>query len=268
MLYPNINYYQFIFSMRKVAYIATLSCCNTISNPLNREVCKWPHMFAFPVDVLSVSTNVDSYVHSCSIDQNVYVHVQNVAYGQNPQLPRWTVLVISARCPHFWTNHWGSFTWTAPTWRLLGTSGKTWSWPQSCAFNMEATRGRLFSYVLLHLQMLLGNLWETSNRQRTHKQPNQLTQLNQPIFSYFPLPVFLKNRRVSKPETPNRAGRGALGLARAVEQEAGLAPGAQPIPWEWGDRSRWGEDGILIMVWYCRNLGTSLNVLTCTAWWW
>ena len=193
---------------------------------------------------------------------------KNVAYGQNPQLPRWTVLVISARCPHFWTNHWGSFTWTAPTWRLLGTSGKTWSWPQSCAFNMEATRGRLFSYVLLHLQMLLGNLWETSNRQRTHKQPNQLTQLNQPIFSYFPLPVFLKNRRVSKPETPNRAGRGALGLARAVEQEAGLAPGAQPIPWEWGDRSRWGEDGILIMVWYCRNLGTSLNVLTCTAWWW
>jgi hypothetical protein len=70
---------------------------------------------------------------------------------------------------------------------------------------------------------------------------------------------FLKNRRVSKPETPNRAGRGALGLARAVEQEAGLAPGAQPIPWEWGDRSRWGEDGILKMVWYCRNLGTSLK---------
>ena len=41
-------------------------------------------MFAFPVDVLSVSTNVDSYVHSCSIDQNVYVHVQKCGIRPKP----------------------------------------------------------------------------------------------------------------------------------------------------------------------------------------
>ena len=182
---------------------------------------------------------------------------KNGACRQNPQLPRWTVLVISAGCPHFWTNHWGSFTWTAPAWRLLGTSGKTWSWPQSCAFNMEATRCRLFSYVLLRCSFKISERPQIGKEHTNN--PTNSPNSTSPYSHTSHYQYFLKNRRVSKPETPNRAGRGALGLARAVEQEAGLAPGAQPIPWKWGDRSRWGEDGILKMVWYCRNLGTSLK---------
>ena len=58
---------------------------------------------------------------------------------------------------------------------------------------------------------LLGNLWETSNRQRTHKQPNQLTQLNQPIFSYFPLPVLPQKQACLKTWDPKPGWTWSIG---------------------------------------------------------